>query len=265
LTETVKIQDLTTGFHLKRGATKLLHQGLNLQLVRGKTVCILGPNGAGKSTLLKTLLGFEKALDGNILYNDIPLDKLSIRELSFLVSVVLTEKTEDFYLTAFEVALTGRYPHTSFTGKPKEKDISMVNEAFRQVGVMQLAGQQFYKLSDGEKQKVMIARAIVQETPFIFLDEPVAYIDPPGKIAIMHLLKELSLQMNKGILIATHDLESALNYADDLWLLGNNGKWETGKPGDLVNKGSINEFFDLEDISFNKKNHRFEWNKNKII
>ena len=257
--ETVEIKNLTTGFRLKKDDAKILHEGLRLELKNSELVCILGPNGAGKSTLLKTMLGFEKAISGSVFFMGQPLDILPVKELSRMVSVVLTDKIDDFYLTAFEVALTGRYPHASFTGKPNEKDISMVNDAFQKVGVLHLSGQSFYKLSDGEKQKVMIARAIVQDTPFIFLDEPVAYVDPPGKIAIMYLLKKLSLQMNKGILVATHDLESALNYADELWLLGTGGKWKTGKPEELVEAGFINEFFDSGEVRFNRKNHRFEW------
>jgi len=257
--EKVEIRNLSTGFRRKKGGPRILHQGLNLVLNRGEVVCILGPNGAGKSTLLRTMLGFEKALGGKILFSDQPLDELSVKELSRKVSVVLTDKIDDFYLTVFEVALTGRYPYGSFSGKPTREDISLVTDTFQKVGVLQLAGQVFYKLSDGEKQKVMIARAIVQDTPFIFLDEPVAYVDPPGKIAIMHLLKDLSVELNKGILVATHDLESALNYSDELWLLGTDRKWRKGKAAELVESGLINEFFDREAISFNKKNHRFEW------
>ncbi len=255
----VEIRNLNTGFRLKHGKQRVLHRELHLEMKRGEVVCILGPNGAGKSTLLRTLLGFEKALHGEIFYMGKPLNKLSVKELSRIVSVVLTEKIDDFYLTAFEITLTGRYPYGSLTGKPSEEDIVMVNNAFQKVGIRHLSGKVFYKLSDGEQQKVMIARAIVQDTPFIFLDEPVAYVDAPGKIAIMHLLVDLAKEMNKGVLMATHDLESALNYADSLWLLGNNGKWKTGKPTRLVEGGFINEYFDQEEVTFNKKTHLFEW------
>ena len=256
--ETVEIKNLVTGFRRGKHKPVILHKELNAALETGKMVCVLGPNGAGKSTLLKTMLGLEKPLSGGICFNGRPLDGLSVGELSRIVAVVLTDKLDDFYLTVYEVAMTGRLPHISFSGKPTAKDISVVDETLKNMGVYPLAGQPFYRLSDGEKQKVMIARAIVQETPFIFLDEPVAYVDPPGKISIMYLLKQLSLQMNKGLLVATHDLESALHYADELWLLGYHGKWKKGKPAKLVETGAINEFFDREQVAFNKNNHRFE-------
>ncbi len=257
--EEIKIQNLTTGFNPGKRDEKILHKGLNLILKPGETVCILGPNGAGKSTLLRTLLGYQGAMLGEIFFGEQPLSKLSIKELSKIVAVVLTEKIDDFYFTAYEVVMTGRYPYGSLTGKLTDKDITIIHQALEKVGVNWLAHQNFYKLSDGEKQKVMIARAIAQDTPFIFLDEPVAYIDSPSRIGIMQLLRQLSAEMNKGILMATHDLDSALQYANHLWLLGKDGKWEKGRPEDMVSKGYINAFFDNENVSFNTGNQRFEW------
>ena len=255
----IKIKELSTGFRLKGKAAKVLHENLNISLSKGEIVCILGPNGAGKSTLLKTIPGFSRPLSGEIYIGDHSLDKLSIKEISKIVSVVLTEKIDDLYLTAYEIVMTGRYPYGTFTGKLTDKDVALINQAFQQVGITWLANQNFYKLSDGEKQKVMIARAIAQDTPFIFLDEPVAYIDSPSKIGIMQLLKHLSKSLHKGILMATHDLDAALLYADHLWLLGRNGEWTEGKPDQLVEEGIINDFFDQDNITFNKDIQRFEW------
>jgi iron complex transport system ATP-binding protein len=255
----VKIKQVSTGYLQKRGDKFVLHQDLDLAVRCGELICILGPNGAGKSTLLRTVLGYQEALAGAIHYGEQEMGMLNIRERSKIVSVVLTDKINDFYLTAYEVVATGRYPYGSLTGKLTEKDTTIIYQALGKVGVSWLASQNFYKLSDGEKQKVMIARAIAQDTPFIFLDEPVAFIDSPSRVNIMHLLKDLSIEMNKGILMATHDIDSALQYASEIWLLGKDALWERGKADKLVKDGLINKFFDTGDVIFNKDTKRFEW------
>ena len=255
----MKIESLSTGFLLKKGERKVLHQKLDLELSAGELVCILGPNGAGKSTLLKTLLGFDLPLEGKVFFNDKELRQISVREMAQIVAVVLTDKIDDIYLTAHEIISTGRYPYGGFTGKLSAEDISQIERAENQVGISHLTGNVFSKLSDGEKQKVMIARAIAQDTPFIFLDEPVAFIDAPSKIGLMQLLYRLVSDMGKGILMATHDLDSALNYSDRIWLLGKNGEWDEGKPDILQISGKINHFFDSENVSYNIENKRFNW------
>lgn len=255
----IKIEALSTGFRQKNRQKLVLHERLDLQLNTGELVCILGPNGAGKSTLLRTLLGFEKALKGSIYINGIALDDISVKDLSKLISVVLTDKIEDMFLTTFEIVSTGRYPYGNFSGKLTQDDIDVVELALTRVGIKHLSGKVFTRLSDGEKQKVMIAKAIAQDTPFVFLDEPVAFVDAPSKIGIMQLLHEMVENSGKGVLMATHDLDAALNYADRIWLMGINGKWEEGRPNDLLNKDRISEFFDQENIKFDSENKRFKW------
>jgi len=250
---------LSTGFKLSAGKVKRLQHGLDLELLQGNLICVLGPNGSGKSTLLKTLLGFLKPLEGDVLINDKLTSEISIRDRAKLVSVVLTDKVDDFYLTAFEIALMGRYPHGSFSSRISKEDKEIVATTFVQLGISNLLESVFSKLSDGEKQKVMIARAIVQDTPFIFMDEPVAFIDSPGKVGIMHLVKKLTKEFNKGVLMATHDIEAAVDYADQLWLLGKNGEFEEGLPQNLIGSGSLNRFFDQQNIIFDKKTKRFTW------
>jgi iron complex transport system ATP-binding protein len=173
--------------------------------------------------------------------------------------VVLTDKIDDFYLTAFEIALTGRYPYGSFSGKITKDDKRMVELIFEQLSIGRLINSTFYKLSDGEKQRVMIARAITQDTPFIFMDEPVAFIDSPGKVAIMQLIKNLTKTFNKGVLMATHDIDSAIDYADRFWLLGKDGNFEQGLPATLIEEGSIGRLFDQQNILFDKETKRFVW------
>lgn len=255
----IEIQDLSTGYKLPAGRIKFLHRGLNLSLKQGELVCVLGPNGSGKSTLLRTLLGFEKIPEGRVLINGKGLSEISIREVAKLISVVLTEKIDDFYLTAFEIALTGRYPYGSFTGRVSKEDKETIEEIFDQFNISHLLSRVFFKLSDGEKQRVMIARAIAQDTPFIFMDEPVAFIDSPGKVSIMHLVKELTSKYKKGILMATHDLDAAVDYADRLWLLGTDESFEEGMPEKLIESGSFNRFFDLDNVQYNTELRKFIW------
>lgn len=253
---------LTTGYRLGRGSSKILHHDLNLELRQGELICLLGLNGTGKSTLLRTLLGMEKPLNGDVFIDGKQLNEISIKETAKLISVVLTDKIEDHFLTAFEVALTGRYPYGSMTGRLSQEDKRIVEDTFLQLSISHLSDAVFQKLSDGEKQRVLIARAIVQQTPFIFMDEPVAFVDSPGKIGIMHLIKQLAEKYSKGVLIATHDLESALNYGDKLWLLGYERSFEEGSPAHLVNSGSFNKFFDRENVTFDIQSRRFIF-KNK--
>ena len=186
------------------------------------------------------------------------LSQLSKKEISTLVAVVLTDKIYDRYLTAYDIVGTGRYPYGSFTGKLTKIDKEKIQNAFNVVGAHELNSRYFYSLSDGEKQKVLLARAIAQDTPLIFLDEPTAFIDSPGKVIIMNLLKELVTVHNKSILLTTHDTELALNYASKLWLLGKENYFKEGDPEELVKSGMINRLFDREGVMFNIKSKKFE-------
>lgn len=258
----LNIENLSTGYALRNKAKLGLHQGLNLKLEAGELICILGPNGAGKSTLLRTLLGFQKSLNGEVYYSGIALKDMSVKALAKHVSVVLTDRIDDSFLTAEEIIVSGRFPYASFSGRLKAEDREMIEQAIQQVGVTAFRSQLFSTLSDGEKQKTMIARAIAQDTPLIFLDEPAAFIDSPNKVVVMEMLRKLAHVHNKGILLTTHDMEPALRFADKLWLLGNKGEFEEGVPQALVQGGSINRFFDNDEVAFNPTALRFEKTKN---
>jgi iron complex transport system ATP-binding protein len=248
---------LSTGFHPGGNNERVLQQGLNLRLVQGELVCLLGLNGTGKSTLLRTLLGYQKPIAGEVHIMGQKLSELSIKDIARRVAVVLTDRIEDPFLTAFEVALTGRYPYGMMISSITAEDRRIVGDTFQRLSVSHLSDAVFQKLSDGEKQRVLIVRAIAQETPFIFMDEPVAYIDSPGKIMIMHLVRELADTYQKGVIMATHDVESAFHFADRLWLLGKNKAFEEGNPQKLARSGSLNRFFDRGDIVFDKETIRF--------
>ncbi len=257
----LKTGNLTTGYFPRRKESVVLQRKLNVQLTAGEMVCILGPNGAGKSTLLRTLLGFQKALSGEVFYSGRSLRNLTIGEVAREVSVVLTDRIGDSFLTVYEVVASGRYPYASFTGRLHEQDRQIIADAIRQAGIENIANQQFLTLSDGEKQKTMIARALAQDTPMIFLDEPAAFIDSPNKVMVMEMLKTLAHGHEKAVLLTTHDMEPALRFADRIWLLGVNGEFEEGVPDELVRRGSINRLFDNETVVFDSTARRFEKRK----
>ncbi len=254
---TLKIENLTTGYGSAKKADVVLQQGINATLKTGQLVCVLGPNGAGKSTLLKTLAGFLNPLSGEIYFGDNPLNKLDLKKLSRLVSVVLTDRFSDLYLTAFDVVRMGRFPYASFFGRMKTGDLSLINQTMDKLDVGSLKEKLFYNLSDGERQKVLIARALVQDTPFLFLDEPVAFIDSPGRIEIMEILSELAHRQGKAILMTTHDMETGLRYADTLWLMHRRKPLLAGIPEDMVLQGKVGEYFQRSGLHFDVGKGRF--------
>lgn len=229
---------------------KLLHRNLDLALKPGELICMMGPNGAGKSTLLKTLAGFIPMQEGDAFIGDRSIKTLREKDLALMVSVVLTEKLfiEDF--TVRQLVSLGRYPYTGFFGRLSDDDQEITDLALAETGLEQFADRKLSQLSDGEKQKAMIAKALAQETPLLILDEPTAFLDLPGRIEIMRLLRQLAVQKNKGILVTTHDLEQALRFADKLWLIAQGKPMVCGSPEDLLLQGHIESFFSREGILF---------------
>jgi len=257
------IQNLTNGLCLSHDNNLVLQENLNLHLQSGEFVCLLGPNGAGKSTLLRILMGFFPTLQGIILYNNRNIKEITLKELAHIAAVVLTDRFSDPYLTAMDVVSLGRYPYSSWIGQLKEEDLEMISKTVHSLGIDQLMGKVFQKLSDGEKQKILIARALVQDTPFIFLDEPIAFVDSPGRIEIMEMLSSIAHKHHKGILMTTHDIETALEYADMLWLMNRDKPIETGIPEDLAMQGKINAYFDKSAIQFDRFSARFRLQNKK--
>ena len=249
--------DLGIGYSEKNNQ-KLLHRNLNLALKPGELICMMGPNGAGKSTLIKTLAGFIKVQEGNAFINDKSIKSLKEKELSLMVSVVLTEKLtiEDF--TVRQLVSLGRYPYTGFFGRLSEEDEKITDQAIADTGLELFSDRKLSQLSDGEKQKAMIAKALAQETPIMILDEPTAFLDLPGRIEIMRLLRHLAVDKNKGILVTTHDLEQTLRFADKLWLIAQGKEMVCGIPEDLLLQGYIESFFAREGILFDNNTGCFK-------
>lgn len=191
-------------------------EDISLSLPCGRLVCLLGPNGAGKSTLLRTLCGFQPPIEGTVTVSGSDLTAMSAAEVARLVSVVLTDRPPTPSLTAAEMVGMGRAPYTGFWGRLSDDDRRLVSEAMTTVDIAPLATRRMGQLSDGERQKVMIAKALAQHTPVIVLDEPTAFLDYPSKVAVMKTLTRLAHDEGKTILMSTHDLELAAQLGDEL-------------------------------------------------
>lgn len=196
-------------------------EDISLSLPCGRLVCLLGPNGAGKSTLLRTLCGFQPPIAGTVTISGSDITTMSAAEVARLVSVVLTDRPLTPSLTAAEMVGMGRAPYTGFWGRLSDDDRRLVSEAMQTVGIAPLATRRMGRLSDGERQKVMIAKALAQHTPVIVLDEPTAFLDYPSKVAIMKTLARLAHDEGKTILMSTHDLELAAQLGDELMEIEN--------------------------------------------
>ena len=196
-------------------------EDISLSLPCGRLVCLLGPNGAGKSTLLRTLCGFQPPIAGTVTISGSDITTMSAAEVARLVSVVLTDRPLTPSLTAAEMVGMGRAPYTGFWDRLSDDDRRLVSEAMQTVGIAPLATRRMGQLSDGELQKVMIAKALAQHTPVIVLDEPTAFLDYPSKVAVMKTLARLAHDEGKTILMSTHDLELAAQLGDELMEIEN--------------------------------------------
>lgn len=208
----ISLSHLSVGYSLSHPVI----YDIDLELKSGQLSCLIGENGIGKSTLLKTLTGFLPKLKGSVLFDNRDITSFSQRELARQVSIVLTQKPDVQNLTIEEIIGLGRSPYTGFFGRLRIDDRMVVNDAIATMGIEKLRGRMIQTLSDGERQKVMIAKALAQETPVILLDEPTAFLDFPSKAETFQSLQRMAHERDKLILLSTHDLELAVRFADSL-------------------------------------------------
>lgn len=247
----IHISDLTIGYR-RHGGNRVVASDISADIEGGRLTCLIGANGAGKSTLLKTLAAFLPKLGGSIYIKGKELAEYSHRELSCTVGVVLTARPEGVNMTVRDVVTLGRTPYMGFWGIASDDDKRIVEDSMGQVGIATLAARNVSTLSDGERQKMMIAKALAQQTPVIFLDEPTAYLDYPSKVETMLLLMRLSHEAGKTIFMSTHDLELALQTADTLWLMAGDGRISIGTPRQLAESGALSAFVERSGITFDK-------------
>ena len=239
--ETIHIENLSIGYPGKSDV-KVVADGICAGINSGELTCLLGANGVGKSTLLRTLSAFQPKLGGEIRIQGKEIESYTDKQLSRVISVVLTEKCDIRNMSVTELIGLGRSPYTGFWGTLTKEDRQVVERA--------VAHRMVHTLSDGERQKVMIAKALAQETPVIYLDEPTAFLDFPSKVEMMQLLHHLSRQTDKTIFLSTHDLELALQIADKIWLMDKANGVTIGTPEDLALNGSLSSFFARKGIVF---------------
>jgi len=239
-------------------APAMLVQNLNLALYSGELVCLLGPNGVGKSTLMRTLCGLQNSLKGKIEIMGKPLSTLSAQARAKYFAVVLTERLQLGPFRVRDLVGLGRYPHSTGFGRLNVHDQEVIEWAMQCTDIASIQACHVNELSDGQNQRVMIARALAQEPQLLFLDEPTAFLDLPARVEVTKLLKHLARSTQKAILMSTHDLDLALGVADRIWLLGTDGTLESGAPEDLVLSKAFERVFCGKDIIFDRKRGTFK-------
>jgi iron complex transport system ATP-binding protein len=241
---------LQTGYRSGRKKTLVSGQLPELTVKAGRLICLLGPNGSGKSTLLRTLAGLQPAMGGTV--EVAGRTSLSSVELARQISLVLTDRVGGSNLNVWSLVALGRYPWSGWLGVLTDADRKIIRRGIEAAGVGELVDRKVHTLSDGESQKVMLARALVQDTPILMLDEPTAHLDLPSRIRLMRVLHHLAREMNKGIVLSTHELDLALQVADEVWLMQTAGPMQIGAPEDLVLGGVFEVAFEKEDVHFDR-------------
>ena len=227
------LKDLVIGYNTRAGQRRVTAP-LSVKLPEGRLICLVGRNGVGKSTLLRSLSGLQPPLSGDVLLGGSSIASYSHKALARLVSVVTTRDVPVPSMTSWEVVALGRSPYTQFWGQLSPADKEIVDRSIDITGISPLASRRVGSLSDGERQKVMIAKAIAQETPVILLDEPTAFLDYPSKVSTLSLLSRLAREMGRTILVSTHDVEHALRLSDEVLLLQQEGLYKVLRRDALV-------------------------------
>lgn len=246
---------ISIGYSHKKEKT-IIASNIDLSLRKGKLIALIGANGIGKSTLLRTITGIQKTISGIVLLNGTNIHELDALTLAQNLSVVLTEKLPPSNLTVFELIALGRQPYTNWLGKLTDADIAKVNEAMELTQISHLATKKHFEISDGQLQKVLIARALAQDTPLIILDEPTTHLDLLHKVSLFKLLKKLTQETDKCILFSTHDIDMAIQLSDEMIIMTPETVVQD-EPCNLISKGSFTSLFNNEHIIFDPEKGKF--------
>jgi len=242
--DVLALSNLSIGYKTE-GAKKIIASNLNTALKSGQLVALLGENGSGKSTLIRTLCNLQSPLSGSISI----MGEVLSQKRAKSIAVVLTSPVYAPNYTVYDMVSAGRYPYTNWLGKLSDKDHYIIQKSIESVGIKVLSERLIHSLSDGEHQRMMIAKALAQKSDIIILDEPTAHLDLINRVEITKLLQKLAREENKAILMATHELDLALQMADRLWLMSN-GEIEEGAPEDLVISGVLQKVFAKLSLDF---------------
>ena len=251
----LKTSNLSIGYKSKK-STVVIAENLNLNLSAGKLISLIGANGIGKSTLLRTITGIQEPLVGNVFLNDKNINTYKPLDLAQNLSLVLTEKLPPSNLSVFELEALGRQPYTNWIGTLTPTDIEKVQEALQLTQIEHLAQKKHYEISDGQLQKVLIARALAQDTPLIILDEPTTHLDLLHKVSLFKLLKKLTQETQKCILFSTHDIDLAIQLSDEMIIMTPELIVQD-EPCNLISNGSFANLFKDEHIIFDAEKGKF--------
>nr|WP_320117881.1 ABC transporter ATP-binding protein [uncultured Marinifilum sp.] len=254
----LQLKDLSVGY-----GSKLVANKLSANIPSGELICLLGSNGTGKSTLIRSICAFQPVLAGSVIVDKLDVHKLGARELSKSIAVVLTDRVVVPNATVSELVGYGRSPYTGMLGRLNANDKAIVSNAIKECGIAHKKDSTLSSLSDGERQKAFIAKALAQDTPLIILDEPTAFLDLPARVEIMQLLRNIANSSGKSILMSTHDLDLALQLSDRLWLLQQGGPLVTGSPEDLLLKNAFQSMFRHKGVIFDNKTGLFKVKHNQ--
>lgn len=246
----IETRELEIGYRSAREQPAIVARNINVRLNPGELVCLLGPNGAGKSTLMRTLAAMQEPISGQVLLDGQDIHRMDSQARARVLSVVLTERITAGLMDVYSIVSLGRYPYTSWNGKLTDNDHRVIQWALDAVHAQEFSHRQVSELSDGERQRVMMARALAQEPQLMVLDEITAFLDLPRRVEIMRTLRRLARETRKAILLSTHDLELALRSADRIWLLPKGGSLQVGTPEELVLNGAFERAFQSEGVDF---------------
>ncbi len=242
----LKTNNLSVGYN-----NKVVISNINVEVKNGEILCLLGSNGAGKTTLLRSLSKLISPIKGEIYLNGVNINCISRKALSKKMALVLTNRLLGDLMTVQDIVNIGRYPYTGFFGSLSKKDLIMVDEALESVDALHLKKRYFDELSDGEKQKVLVARALVQEPEIIILDEPTTHLDIKHRLELINILKKLSKEKSISVILSLHEIDIALKSCDKVALIKNNKVIAYGQPEDVVDEDIINSLYELDDKNFN--------------
>jgi len=253
--DVISTQDLAIGY---QGSNGIVAKHISIEIKKGELVCLLGPNGCGKSTLIKTLAGLQPAISGSIFLQEDELSGMSVSALARRLSIVLTERVALGNFSVYDLVALGRLPYPGIMGKLTPKDIEHIDWALKITDSQELGERDLMQLSDGEKQKVMVARALAQDTPLMLLDEPTAHLDLPNRISILKMLRKLVLKSRKTIALSTHELNLALQIADRI-LIFDDDQIISDTPQHLMESGAIERIFGFDDITLDQETGTFKF------
>ena len=256
----IELTNVSIGYKVKSGSHKVVKQDISVFALKGELVALIGGNGVGKSTLLRTIAGFQLPLSGDARIKGRNVNAYRENELALTMSFVSTEIIRVPNLTVFDLVSLGRYPYTNWFGKLMDEDRQIVEDAIRAVGLQGYENRAVNYVSDGERQKAMIARTLAQDTDVIVLDEPTAFLDLSNKYEIVHILHQLAREKGKTVLFSTHDLTTAIAESDRIWLMQDHSV-EQGAPEDLILNGSFSSLFKNDQLYFDPEKGDFRIRK----